>query len=482
MLGCVGAAAQTAPPDSAVPAPLSACRLTGVEHDARCGKLSRPLDPAQPQGASIDIHFAIIPAVARNKRPDPVFFFAGGPGQSAIALAGPVSRMLGRFSNRRDIVLIDQRGTGRSAPLNCADEKPTRPLRDSADPARVADDWRQCRADLARLPYGDLRHFTTTIAMQDIDAVRRSLGVNQVNIIGGSYGTRAALEYLRQFPQQVRRAVIDGVAPPDMVLPMSFSTDAQSAFDALLGDCEKDPACQRHFPRLRAQWQTLLQQLPQEVTLLHPLTLQDERLTLTREMVTGMARLPLYSPVLASALPMAVDEASKGRFGALAGLASSFGGSRATRLAFGMHFAVVCAEDQPLLDRASDRPGADFGSSMLEMYRQACAGWPHGSVPPDFYRVPATPAPTLVLSGAIDPVTPPRHGDRVTRALGAKARHVVVPNAGHGVMSLGCMRDLMFRFIDAEDGDAALQRLDPACLQNIPRPPAFVPPRPEAKS
>lgn len=465
-------------------AALTSCRLLGVDHDALCGKLPRPLDPTRADGPKVDIHFAVLPAVARNKKPDPIFFFAGGPGQSAIDLAGPVSRMLGRFSNRRDIVLVDQRGTGRSAPLKCNDDRPTRPLSETADLSRLTDAWVRCRQALSALPHGDLRQYTTTIAMQDADAVRQALGVAQVNAVGGSYGTRAVLEYLRQFPQQVRRAVIDGVAPPDMVLPMSFSTDAQSAFDALLGACERDAACQRQYPRLREQWYALLQALPREVVLQHPVTLQDERLTLTRDMVVGMVRLPLYAPALAAALPMAVSEASRGRFAPLAGLSSALGsgGGRAMSMAQGMHFSVVCAEDMPRLSQAPDRPGPDFGSAYLEMYRKACAEWPRGQVPAAFYQVPATPVPTLVLSGGIDPVTPPRHGERVTRALGAKARHVVVPNAGHGVMALGCMRDLLFRFVDADDGDRALAQLDTACVQGIPRPPAFVPPREEERS
>ncbi|MFY9512582.1 MAG: alpha/beta hydrolase, partial [Rubrivivax sp.] len=116
------------------PPGLQACRLAGVEHAAWCGSLQRPLDPGQPAGTQVDIHFAVLPAVARNKKPDPVFFLAGGPGQSAMDLAGQVSRLLARFSNRRDVVLVDQRGTGRSAPLrfDARDERATRPLRELA--------------------------------------------------------------------------------------------------------------------------------------------------------------------------------------------------------------------------------------------------------------------------------------------------------------------------------------------------------------
>lgn len=455
--------------------PLEPCRLKGVEHDALCGQLRRPLDPARADGPQIDIHVAVLPAVARNKKPDPLLFFAGGPGQSAISLAGPVSRLYARFLNRRDLILIDQRGTGRSAPLACEPESPTRPLADSIDPARQARHLAQCREALQKLPYGDLRQFTTSIAVADAEAVRQALGVAQVNIVGGSYGTRAGLEYMRQFPRSVRRAVLDGVAPPDMALPGSFSPDAQRAFDALLGDCDADAACHARYPYLRAQWKAVLESLPRPVAVLHPVTGREERLALTRDIVLGLVRLPLYAPTLAAALPFAISEASVGRYGAIVGLASSVAGGKGLALALGMHFSVVCAEDMPRLAASGDLPGADFGEAMLAQYREACAVWPQARVPAAFYTLPPAPAPTLLLSGGDDPVTPPRHAERVAQALGARARHVVVPHVGHGTIAVGCLRDVVFRFIDNPDEAAALSALpaDAQCAMQLPRPPAF---------
>ena len=456
---------------------LKPCRLQGVTHDAYCGVLRRPLDPAQPQGVQIDLHYAVLPALARNRKPDPVLFFAGGPGQSAMALAGQVSRMLTRLSNRRDVVLIDQRGTGKSAPLLCDEPRPDAPLSESLDSQRQAERLKACGAQLQKLPHGDLRHYTTWVAMQDADAVRQALGAAQVNVMGGSYGTRAVLDYMRQFPQTVRRAVIDGVAPPDMVLPASFSTDSQAALDQVLKACEAEAACSKTHPTLRIDWQALLAGLPREVSVAHPLTGKSEKLMLTRDGLLNMARLPMYVPVLASALPLALGEAAAGRFEPLLGLTMALMGSgaRAMRMSEGMHFSVVCAEDLPRLAQAADTPGADFGDSFAQQYRRICEGWPKGEVPMAFYTVPAASAATLVLSGGADPATPPRHGERVSKQLGAKARHVVVPQAGHGVMSLGCMRDVLFRFIDAESDDAAL-KVDTACAEQIPRPPAYQPP------
>ncbi len=482
-LGALGAVAAGRAAAAEPPPGLQACRLQGVETDAWCGRLRRPLNPADPNGRQIDLHFAVLPALARNKKPDPVFFFAGGPGQSAIALAGSVARLLGRLSNRRDLVLIDQRGTGRSAALDCDEGPPTQPLAEAADPTRQDARWRACLGALQRLPHGDLRWFTTSIAMQDADAVRQALGVERVNLVGGSYGTRAALEYMRQFPQQVRRAVIDGVAPPDMALPDTFSPDAQAAVDAMLAACAADTACRTRYPALRSDWQNLLQSLPREVSVTHPVTATPETLRMGRDMLLGLVRIPLYAPALSAGLPLAVTEAARGRFEPLVGLASAQPGGKSGRLAQGMHYAVICAEDAPRMaghaagvarrDPAGT-PGADFGSSFADQYRRACAGWAAGAVPPAFYSLPAAPAATLLLSGGVDPVTPPRHAQRVAQALGAKARHVVVAQAGHGVMALGCMRDAVFRFIDAASDADALQ-VDADCARGVPRPPVFVP-------
>jgi pimeloyl-ACP methyl ester carboxylesterase len=454
---------------------LQPCRLKAVETDALCGSVSRPLDPARPDGPRIDVHFAVLPALARNRKPDPVLFFAGGPGQSAVEIAGTVSRLLARVSYRRDIVLIDQRGTGKTAPLYCAEPPANAPLADMADPARWRARLQDCVKQLQALPHGDLRHYSTTVAMQDADAVRRALGVDKVNVVGGSYGTRAALEYQRQFPATVRRMVIDGVAPPDMVLPAAMSTDNQAALEQLLAACKAEPGCSQRWPDLAASWKRLLAGLPREVSVLHPLTGAPQKLTLSADFVLGLVRGPLYVPALASALPLAIHEAAAGHYEPLVGLSSAMTSRRGDRMSEGMHFSVVCAEDGPRLAQAGDAPGADFGSVASQLYRDVCAFWPRGEVPAAFYAMPAATAATLVLSGGADPVTPPRHGERAAKALGAKARHEVVAQAGHGVMALPCMRDALFRFIDAESDDAAL-KVDTGCAAAIPRPGAFVPP------
>jgi pimeloyl-ACP methyl ester carboxylesterase len=471
-----GLGAQPAGAADAVESATTDCHVGGIRNSVRCGSVQRPLDPARPDRGRVEIRYVVVPAMARRKLPDPVFFLAGGPGQSAIALAGQVMAQFARLNNRRDIVFVDQRGTGGSAPLTCKDPE-DETLAEQAEPERQLRLIAQCKADLLKRPYlkaeADLGFFTTTIAVQDLDAVRRALGAERIDLVGGSYGTRVALEVLRQFPAAVRRTVIDGVAPPDMALPTSFSTDNQAAFDALAAACAGDPVCARAHPDLRAKFAALLAGLPRPARAQQALTGRAEDFVLTRELVLGAVRGALYSPALAAALPEAIEAAGRGELAGLVGLAATQIARRETRLATGMHLSVVCAEDLPRLALSTDRPGGDFGDAFARTYERLCSAWPRGAVPAAFYTLPKAQTPVLMLSGGIDPATPPRHAERAGRALGAMARHVVVANAGHGVMAIGCMRDVVYRFIDAvEDSDALA--VDAGCAARVPRPPAFV--------
>lgn len=490
LLAAVGASGLRAQTD-AVTTP---CRLPGLASEVRCGVLPRPLDPAHADGPTLDVHFVVVPAVARRRLPDPVFLLAGGPGQSAIALAPAVLPLFARLNNRRDIVFVDQRGTGRSAPLDCNEPRHP-PLAEPANTDAQLARLRECLARLQAEPplrsADDLRFFTTPIAVQDLDAVRARLGAERIDLVGVSYGTRVALDYARQFPDRLRRSVLDGVAPPDMVLPVSGGIDSQAAFDAMLVDCERSAVCRRAHPELRADWAALLASLPKTVTAAHPVTGRRETFTLDRDRLLGALRGPLYAPVLASTLPQVIGEAAQGRYEPLLGVASALSSRRGGSVAMGMHFSVLCAEDAPRMAAADAAtaavpggvpPAADaapFADHAAALYARACAFWPRGAVPDAFYRLPAASTATLLLSGGLDPATPPRHADRVARALGPKARPLTVPNAGHGLLGIGCVRDVIFRFIDAAD-DAAALAVDAPCVADIPRPPAFAPVNPAA--
>ena len=458
---------------------LTPCRIPGVAEEVRCGIVQRPLDATRPKGTQIDIHYAVLPAVARRKYEDAVFFIAGGPGQSAIDLMPHVQPLFNRLNQRRDIVFVDQRGTGRSAPLRCDPPKTNSLLSwaQSSDLAQSMQDAQACLKQLNALSWvthpSDIGQFTTPQAMQDLNAVREQLGARTINLVAASYGTRAALDYQRQFPQTVRRLVLDGVVPPNMALHESSSADAQAALEAVWAACGAEPACQKRHGDLRATWQLLLQSLPRDQLVNDPRTGQSEVLTITRDMVLAAVRAALYAPSLAAALPQALQDAASGRWEGLTALASATAPRNAPPLYTGMHLTVVCAED---VKRAVSPPtpaaaNTDFGDTLSQRYTAICPLWPTADVAPAFYQLKPSSAPVLLLSGGVDPVTPPRHAKQVAQTLGTKVTQVVVPQASHGVMSLPCVPDLIFRYLDTPDGQAP--QVDGSCLQSVPRPLSF---------
>jgi len=315
--------------------------------------------------------------------------------------------------------------------------------------------------------------------MRDIDAVRRQLGAERINLLGGSYGTRAALEYLRQFPQHVRSVVLDGVAPPDMVLPAAFAVDSDASLAALGRACAADARCAARFPDASAQVDALLARAAAgfDVMLADPLSGTEQRVRIDQRVMAMLLRTPLYLPSLAAVLPQALLQAAAGDFRVLAALTLAVADRTGRSLAAGMHFAVICAEDMPRIDAAQRQAAAAtrFGTVFIDQYAEACAPVATRPVPAAFYDVPRSDVPVLVLSGGLDPATPPRHGASVAERLG-NARHVVAPALGHGVMRQGCAPRLITRFV--RDGDH--RGLDDDCLRQIPVPSFFEPVEPFA--
>lgn len=449
-------------------ADLEGCRIPGVDREVRCGTVTRAEDPDQPHGPTITVRFAVVPAVARNKQPDPVFVLAGGPGQAATRTARQMMPVLGEVNARRDIVFIDQRGTGGSHPLECKVDETS--LGATFEQSQQIERLSACFKELR----GDLRQYATWIAVRDFDAVRTRLGAAQVNLWGGSYGTRAALEYMRQFPQHVRSAVLDGVAPADMVVPVSFAIDADAALAALVEACRRDERCHHRYPDSGKRVDELLARADRgiDIQVPHPLTGLPESMRLDRRVLSSLLRVPLYAPQLSAVLPYALMQAAHGEYTSLVALSAAVAGGINENFAAGMHFAVICAEDMPRVDAGERARVARtrFGSAFLDVYEQACRGMPTRPVPDAFYEIPPSKAPVLVLSGGLDPATPPRHGARVAERLG-NARHIVSPYLGHIVSTHGCAPTQLARFIR----DATFDNVDGGCLTRLPAATFFEP-------
>jgi pimeloyl-ACP methyl ester carboxylesterase len=453
---------------------LEACRVEGVRGDARCGTLAVPEDRAQPSGKRITLHYAVLPARSRSKEPDPVFIIAGGPGQSAIAVAAQLMPTFAKLHERRDIVFLDQRGTGESNPLSCDVDAGEADVGLTLDAARQKRLLQDC---LAALP-GDPRHYTTPAAVADLDALRSHLGYEVLNLWGASYGTRVALEYLRRHESAVRSVVLDGVAPQAMKLPQSFAEDGHLALRGLLARCAGDPACARAYPDLSSRldaWLVRLGSGNERYSLTHPLTARPEASALDAAWLRMALFRPLYLPQLTSLLPGALHAGLKGELAPLLALNLGFMGGGAD-LALGMHYAVICSEDVAAMSAAEVKALGNtfFGEPLTRGFIDLCADWPKAVLPADYAMPVRSSKPVLILSGGRDPATPPRHGKAVAVHL-PRSRHLIAPELGHGVSSTVCASDLITRFVRAADASG----LDDACLKRLPAVPIQLPMRAE---
>jgi pimeloyl-ACP methyl ester carboxylesterase len=305
--------------------------------------------------------------------------------------------------------------------------------------------------------------------MADIDQVRQALGYDRINLWGGSYGTRAAQEYLRRYPGQVRSVVIDGVAPPSMTMPATFSRDAAAVYDKMLAACAGEPSCARQFPNLGTQVDDLLAGLarqPRKISLPDSLSGIPRELAVTKEGVLMAIFSTLYVPEMVALLPEMLTRAKQGDYAPLMVMTSVFGDFAEEKVFAGMRFSVVCAEDVPRIGvsgQASD--AAPFGNLFVREFVKPCNDWPRGTMAKDFDQPVRSDKPVLILSGGLDPVTPPVFGEEVKKTF-TNSAHLVADNIGHGVSTHGCAPRLIKTFVET----ASVAGLDGKCLQRLPRP------------
>jgi pimeloyl-ACP methyl ester carboxylesterase len=451
---------------------LTPCKGDNTPVDAYCGTLKVYENRETRQGRQIDLNIVVLPALSNDPKPDPFFFLAGGPGQGAAQMAKPLRELFRQILTDRDIVLVDQRGTGKSNPLNCLDPD------DSLKSWQEGDDVALERLKTCLAGYdADLRHYATPIAMDDLDDVRAFLGYDTINVYGGSYGTRAALVYMRQHGDRVRTAVLDGVAPTNMRLPLFFARDVQRAFDRLIADCEKDEACNKTYPNLNARMRALVERLdknPPLVPIVHPRTGERGEYRMTPRLLMNVFAAALYQPLAASLIPALVERAEQNDFQGVFALGMMNDGAGEPNMSVGMQLSVICAEDAPRItpeDMRKESAGTIFGPYVMRLQQQGCAIWPRGTVDASFYEPVQSSIPTLILSGEIDPVTPPVWGDEVAKTL-PNSRHIVMAGTGHTAGGTGCGRRLIKAFVDA--GTPA--NLDTSCVETMTRPPYFVTP------
>ena len=460
---------------AAVPAAaidLSPCDLAARdgrrEVDAECGTFGVPLNPNDPGGETIELFVAVVPALAEQPSPDPLVVIAGGPGEAATRFYATVEGAFSRIVRNRDIVLVDQRGTGRSAPLRC-DGGPGDPFLTAGGVDVAIAAGAECLEGLDHDP----RYFTTSVAVGDLERVRRALGYGEWNLYGVSYGTRVAQHYLRRFPDRTRRIVLDSVVPPGVALGPEVALASQAALDKLFDRCGADAACRGAFPDLRERFDAVLERLreaPVETVLDHPRTGDPVEVVVDHWMLVGVVRLLVYHPQTASLLPVLIEATHRGDYRALATQAYVIAAG-IEDIAMGLHNAVVCTEDIPFVrDVDLDAQAATYmGTAFMETVTGICGHWPRGLLDDDLREPLVSDRPTLILSGELDPVTPPRYAVQAAAGL-SNAVQVVGRGQGHGMLMVGCAQRLMAEFLDLDDAAA----LDLDCVDRMRPFPLFL--------
>jgi len=432
--------------------------------EAQCGTLTVREDHDAADGRTIDLAIAWVPTES-DEADDPVFMLAGGPGQSAKESYPTVAAAFRDLLRKRSVVLVDQRGTGGSSPLACRDEEGksaiTEDMDDSAEAA--ADFARRCLAELSKT--ADPRFYTTTDAVRDLDAVRAALGVDKLNLLGISYGTRVAQQYLRRHPQHVRSVILDGVVPNTLVLGSEHAANLEAALEQHFARCREEATCQGQLGDPRGHLDALAAELkaaPRTVAYRDALTGESRSGELTYGHLAAVVRLFTYAPSAAAMLPLVLHEAAQGRADALMAQASLLSSQVGESIMHGMQLSVMCAEDAPGLRRNPADEDTILGTEFVDFSLAQCAVWPKGAVPEGFHDAVASDVPVLLLSGEFDPVTPPRYGEAVAQSL-SNGRHLVLRGQGHNVIGVGCAPKLIARFVDTADAKA----LDASCLDHL---------------
>lgn len=441
--------------------------LPALVASSRCAVFRTAENPDEPDGRQIDLQVMVVPAIRPLPEPDPFVILVGGPGQAATVDALQVVPAFERIRRDRDILLIDQRGTGALSPLNCDFATDEDSL--SASSELLLEQQTQLLQDCLASIDADPRWYTTDIAVRDLDAIRLWLGYDQFNLWGGSYGTRVALMYLKYFPDSTRTVVIDGVAPPG-ILPLEAARDGKRAMDHILTLCTQETACAAAFPQLPEHYGELHERYRTPVTI----SVRDQNdgslteFELRTPIIESLLFQMLYSREATRLIPLYIEQLYSGNFQVLTWMNNT-----SASLNIGMHYSVICSEDVPLIPQDQLAAAANdenvFVYDMLVLPRvEGCKVWPSRTLDPEFFAPVVSAKPVLIFSATQDPVTPRRWGDQVAATL-SNSLHLEAAGVGHGVFGYGCTTELISKLVETAD----LAALDTTCFANLKERPFF---------
>ena len=455
---------------------FSPCDLSTIEGRgflaASCAKWEQPMDPENPQAQSLELFVAKLKSNSTDPKLDPLLIINGGPGGSSVDLFTELAslKLFRKILNKRDILVMDQRGTGRSSALRCAELSDSQLQIDNEDVQVLA---KKC---LATLNF-DPKYFSTAAAIQDIEALRTQTGYDKLNIYGVSYGTRVAVEYARQYPNAVRSLILDGVVPPTLSLGPDVAINSQRALDTLFDECAESPECGKAFPDLRNHFLQLsdyLRNNPIETKTRDPRSGEVVDMTLQYEHLALVVRMSLYNPELRSLLPFLLYRSAVAKdFTGIAANALQLEEQIGESISNGMHNSVVCTEDVPFYTDQDDLiitskqtyMGDEFYQGLIDI----CSIWPRGLSSQSMKEHFVSDIPSLLLSGEFDPVTPPHYANLLAENLENKL-HIVGQGQGHGLITRGCIPNIISDFVESPDPE----NLDTECTKHIRPVPFFV--------
>jgi pimeloyl-ACP methyl ester carboxylesterase len=443
---------------------------SGATTTAFCAPFSVPENRDAPAGRKIDLRLALIKSRATAADSDIVVFLAGGPGQAAVDTWPQIAGALEPLRKHHHVLLLDQRGTGESNPLTCKHSDGVSDAGEDFNPEKAKQHTQDCLAIVEKK--ADPRYYTTTIAVEDLEAVRAALGAPQFDLVGVSYGTRVAQQYLMRHPDGVRSVVLDSVAPNDLALGEDFASNLENALKAQFSTCVQTSACQKVFGDPYANLFTLRDELkakPAEFSYRDPLTFKTDTMHLDQYSLAGLVRMFAYSPETAALLPLSISQGLHGDYTPLVGQAKIITGDLSELTDNGMQMSVLCSEDVDLLSPRPEDANTLLGNLLIQGMQAMCDVWPRGTRPADFHAPLKTDKPVLVLEGELDPVTPPRYGEQVVKNL-SNARLIVAKGQGHNVIGRGCIPKIVEDFV----ADLKPKDLDAKCVDVLAATPAFI--------
>lgn len=459
-------------PVAAVEVKPHPCRVPGYEKDVLCATYPVWENRETRQGRKIGLNIVILPALGPDKQPDPIFEFGGGPGEAITLGAGWYAQS--NLRQKRDIVLVDQRGTGRSNPLHCHFYGEPVDFRRAAGELFPVDVAKECREKLEKV--ADLAQYTTDASAADLDEVRQWLGYGKINLKGGSYGTRMAQSYWHRYPESVRSVVLIGTTPLSVYIPLMHAYSGQRALELLLAECASQPECRAAYPDTLGELKAIKERIEKgvNVTVINTATGEKQEVRPSWGLVAEGIRFLMYGQAAAS-LPLQIRKAAQGDLAPLVQMAIDRRLDITNILQWGMTFSVTCAEDLPYITDEMIReksPGTTtyLGDYRIAQQKNVCKVWPRGKVAPDVHELVRSDVPVLLISGERDPVTPPELAEEGSRYM-TNRLHVVIPRGSHGAAG-ECTDNLIRDLIDR----ASVKGLDPSCAATVYGPTQFMMP------